>query len=358
MHTTAGQIATRVGGTLVGDPARTIIGLATLHQARGDQLAYYSKVAPLSPVERSAAGTIIAPLGLQSSVDAERLGKSLIFVDDPQAAFLELLFEYFPAPTREVFGVASTAEIGTDVQIGSGTNIHPGARIGNDVWIGKNCDIHSGVSIGEGCRIGDQCEIYPNAVLYPGVQIWNRVRLHACAVIGADGFGYRQINGRHEKIPHYGTVVVEDDVEIGAGTTIDRSFLGATRIGAGTKIDNQVVVAHNCNLGKHNILVSQVGFAGSVTTGDYVVCAGQVGIADHVHLGERSVFGAKCGVHKDMPPDQRFLGAPAEVDRDFFRQTMSLKKLPELRQQVKSLEQLVLQLQARLDANAADRSAA
>jgi UDP-3-O-[3-hydroxymyristoyl] glucosamine N-acyltransferase len=265
---------------------------------------------------------------------------------------------FYPTPERECLGVSPHAHVHESTVIGPGTNVHPGVVIGPNVTIGRDCDIHPGVCIGADCSIGDECALYPNVVLYDRVELRNRVRIHASTVLGADGFGYRQVDGRHVKIPHYGNVLIEDDVEIGSCTTIDRSFMGSTRIGAGSKIDNLVVIAHNCELGKHNILVSQVGFAGSVTTGDYVVCAGQVGIADHVHLGTGSVFGAKCGVHKSMPAGQRFIGAPAEVDRDFLKQTMAVKKLPELRQQVKALEAQMLELQARLETGLSEQKVA
>jgi UDP-3-O-[3-hydroxymyristoyl] glucosamine N-acyltransferase len=177
-------------------------------------------------------------------------------------------------------------------------------------------------------------------------------------VIGTDGFGYLQKDGRHVKIEHYGNVVIEDDVEIGACTTIDRSFLGSTRIGTGTKIDNQVMIAHNCELGPHNIIVSQVGFAGSVTTGAYVVCAGQVGVADHVHLGEGAIFGAKAGIHKDMPGGATYIGTPAQPESDAIRQAIAAHKLPEMRSQLKKLEKQMNALQQQLNHDGSERPAA
>ena len=176
--------------------------------------------------------------------------------------------------------------------------------------------------------------------------VGNRVILHAGAVIGADGFGYRTVNGRHERIPHFGTVRIEDDVEVGANTTIDRAMVDETVIGQGTKLDNLVMIGHNCEIGRHNLIVSQVGFAGSVTTGDYVVCAGQVGIADHVHLGSRWVLGAKAGVHKDVPDGERHVGVPAVPEVECMRVVMALQKLPEMRQQFRKLERQVAELAA------------
>jgi len=196
--------------------------------------------------------------------------------------------------------------------------------------------------------LGDDCLIYPNVVLYAGVQIRSRVIIHANAVIGADGFGYRFREGRYQKIPHLGWVSIEDDVEIGAATTIDRGMIGATVIGEGTKLDNLVMIGHNCELGKHNAFASQVGLAGSVTTGDYVRCAGQVGIADHVHLGTAAVFGAKAGIHKDMEAGKTYLGAPATEEQDQMRILMSLRKVPELRAHFRQLEKQVADLQQQL----------
>jgi UDP-3-O-[3-hydroxymyristoyl] glucosamine N-acyltransferase len=181
--------------------------------------------------------------------------------------------------------------------------------------------------------------LHPRVVLYPDCVLGDRVVVHANAVLGADGFGYRQQAGRHVKVPQLGSVEVGNDVEIGAGSTIDRGTFGPTRIGAGTKIDNLVMVGHNCRIGRHNVLCSQVGIAGSTTTGDYVVMAGQVGVADHVHVGDRAVLGAQCGVPSDVPAGASMLGAPARPSRDAMRIMMSLDRLPELVKEVRRLRQ-------------------
>jgi UDP-3-O-[3-hydroxymyristoyl] glucosamine N-acyltransferase len=193
--------------------------------------------------------------------------------------------------------------------------------------------------IGRHCRLGDDVTLYPNAVLYDGTVLGSRVIVHANAVVGADGFGYRFQGGRHVKVPQFGHVEIGDDVEIGACTTVDRGTFQATRIGEGTKIDNLVQVGHNCHIGKHNLLVSQMGIAGSSSTGDYVVIAGQVGIADHVHIGDRVLIGAKAGVTKDVPAGERMLGAPATPEREQKRILMSLEKLPEIRRELRRLKQ-------------------
>jgi UDP-3-O-[3-hydroxymyristoyl] glucosamine N-acyltransferase len=175
-------------------------------------------------------------------------------------------------------------------------------------------------------------------VLYEDCVLGDRVVVHANAVIGADGFGYRVENGRHVKIPQLGWVELEDDVEVGAGTTIDRGTFGPTRIGAGTKIDNQVQIGHNCQIGKHNVFASQVGIAGSVTTGDYVFMGGQVGLADHITVGDRAQIGAKSGLYRDVPADARMLGHPATPYQQQGRIWATLEKLPELRHEVRRIK--------------------
>ncbi len=169
--------------------------------------------------------------------------------------------------------------------------------------------------------------LYPHVVIYDGVVLGNRVIVHGNAVLGADGFGYRFQEGRHIKVPQFGTVEIEDDVEIGACTTIDRGTFQATRIGKGTKIDNLVMIGHNCQIGRHNLFVSQVGIAGSTDTGDYVVLAGQVGIADHLHIADGTQIGARAGVHKDSAPGERLLGTPARPEREAKRILLSLDRL-------------------------------
>jgi len=187
-------------------------------------------------------------------------------------------------------------------------------------------------------------------VLYENTRVGARVIIHAGAVLGAYGFGYATKGGRHLLSPQLGYVELEADVEIGAGTTVDRGTYGATLIGEGTKIDNQVMIAHNCRIGRHNMICSQVGIAGSCTTGDYVVMAGQVSVRDHVNVGDRAVVGAKSGVMCDLQPAQQYLGAPAVVERDEMRLVASLHKLPELRKEVRDLRrQLETVLAARAD---------
>ena len=224
--------------------------------------------------------------------------------------------------------------------------VGPLAVIGADVMIEPGAVIHGGARIGAGCRIGRDAIIFSSAVLYDDTQIGDRVIVHAGAVLGAHGFGYRQEEGRHVGQPQLGRVVVENDVEIGANTTIDRGTYGATTIGEGTKIDNQVQIGHNCKIGRHNIICSQVGVAGSTTTGDYVVIAGQVGVRDHIHIGDHAVISAMAGLSNDVAPKSVMMGIPATPVREQKLKQAALAKLPAMRREFRAIKQAIADLQA------------
>jgi UDP-3-O-[3-hydroxymyristoyl] glucosamine N-acyltransferase len=235
--------------------------------------------------------------------------------------------------------VHPTAKIGADV------DIYPFATVGEDVEIGPGCIIHSGVRILSGCKIAENVTIFPNAVLYENTVVGPRCVIHAGAVLGAYGFGYISDGTGHRRAPQLGYVLVEADVEIGAGATIDRGTYGPTIIGEGTKIDNLVLVAHNCRIGRHNLICGQVGIAGSVTTGDFVIMAGRVGIRDHVTIGSRAVLGAMAGIMNDVPEAARVVGIPATPEREQKVKQAVLSKLPEMRQELKRLQTRVAELE-------------
>lgn len=349
MQTTlsAGDIARLVDAELVGDASATINGAATLEQAGSEDLSFVGDTRNVKRLAASKSLVVLVPASVRDAI-AEFPNRTFVLVDEPEAAFLTVLALLMPRRPRPAVGISDRAVIDPSVRIGPNTNVHPHCVIGRDVVIGRNCDLHSGVVIGDGCRIGDAVEIHANSVLYPDVIVEDRVIIHASCVLGADGFGYRLVDGRHERLPHFGTVRIGRDVEIGAGTTIDRAKVGETTIGEGTKIDNQVMIGHNCRVGKHNLLVSQVGFAGSVSTGNYVVCAGQAGIADHVHLHDGVIVGAKAGVHRDLAGGQAYLGIPATPAAESARQSMALRRLPALRDALRQLEKQVTRLEQRM----------
>lgn len=350
---TARDISEMLDGELVGNGDHAIDDIQVVERAEARHLTFVGDQKNVARLRNSRAQVVIAPANARPEIAAFSRC-TFILVPEPEPAFLSIAGVLKPPRPRPHIGLSSRAVIHESAKIGPNTNIHPMAVVGQDVTIGHSCDIGPGVVIGDGCQLGDNVVLHPNTILYHDVKIGSHVIIHAACVIGADGFGYRLVNGGHERLPHYGTVVICDDVEIGAGTTIDRAKVGETVIGSGTRIDNQVMIGHNCRIGRHNLLVSQVGFAGSVTTGDYVVCAGQAGVADHVHLGDGAIIGAKAGVHRDMPGGQTYLGAPAGPVAETTRQLMALRRLPEIRDTVKKLEKELENLRARLKDPAED----
>ena len=344
---TAGEIAEILDAVLLGDDKRSISGVDVVDRAGECDLSFVGDSKNLPRLKLSKCKVIIAPLAVRDELSAYP-ERTFLLVPEAETALLSIAGVLRPMRARPRIGVSPNAVVDPTAQIGANTNIHPLAVIGRDVVMGHSCEIHSGVVVGDGCVLGDNVVLHANTVLYHDMILGSHVIIHAACVIGADGFGYRFINGGHERLPHYGTVRICDNVEIGAGTTIDRAKIGETVIGTGTRIDNQVMIAHNCQIGRHNLLVSQVGFAGSVTTGDYVVCAGQVGIADHVHLGDGAIIGAKAGVHRDMPGGQTYLGSPAGPVAETTRQLMALRRLPEIRDTVKKMEKELESLRVRL----------
>lgn len=336
---TAAELAQLVQGELRGQADLVLNAAQPLEKAGPQDVAFVESERKLRHLKNTQVGCLVLDEGASAAFSSAPPPPALIVTDDPFAAFLVILAHFHPPRARKEIGISPAAQVSATACIGRGTNIHPQALIGENVVIGENCEIHAGVVIGDDCRLGDNVVLYPRVVLYPGMLLGDRVIIHAGAVIGADGFGYRLNNGRREKIPHFGTVRIADDVEIGANTTIDRSMIGETLIGEGTKIDNLVMIAHNCELGRHNAIVGQVGFAGSVSTGDYVVVAGHVGVADHVHLGDHCVLGSKAGVHKDVPPHETYIGLPASPAAEAMRVVMAQKKLPETLKAVRRLKQ-------------------
>ena len=340
---TLGELAQRIGGEVRGDPTLTISGVAALNKAGVQDVTFAGDEKHLRLLEGSAAGACLvarkAPVDNLPGIKA-----SLVLVDDPLDAFIAVAREFRPQIESKPVGISPQAHISSTAQIGEGTQVYPTAFIDDGVEIGRNCTLYPGVYVGCGCRIDDDCILYPHVVLYPDVRLGKRVIIHASAVLGADGFGYRFRNGRFEKIPQLGWVEVGDDCEIGACTTIDRGMIGGTSIGEGTKLDNLVMIGHNCELGKHNAFASQVGLAGSVTTGSYVRCAGQVGVADHVHLGQGCTLGAKAGIHKSIPDGDTQIGYPARPEQEQLRIVMASAKLPEMRKTLRELESRVVEL--------------
>jgi UDP-3-O-[3-hydroxymyristoyl] glucosamine N-acyltransferase len=267
-------------------------------------------------------------------------------VGDVHAAFAAVVTLLRPPRPRVRVGVSPQAAVDPSARIAAGVDIHPFATVGADVEIAAGATIHSGARIMAGCRIGADTEIFSNAVLYENTLVGERCIVHASAVLGGYGFGYKVGSGGYAISAQLGNVELGNDVEVGACTTIDRGTYGPTVIGDGTKLDNLVMIAHNCRLGRHNMICSQVGVAGSTTTGDWVVMAGQCGVRDHVHIGDRAVLGARSGVSNDVEPGKTVLGEPAIELRDRKLQLATISKLPEMRKDLKQLAARVETLEA------------
>jgi len=315
-----GEIADFVDGQHTGDGKRSIIGVASLTQASSDQLSFLSNRKYVADLAATRAGAILVPKNLDG--DDQRW----IRVDDPYFALARIMTRWFSArPTPK--GISPKAVVSPSAKLGANVSLGHFAIIGDEVVIGDNVTIFHGVSIEAGSLIGDDCIIYPNAVIYDGTRIGNRCIIHSGVVIGSDGYGFATHDGKHHKIPQIGIVRIEDDVEIGAGTTIDRAALGETVIGEGTKIDNLVQIGHNVKVGKHCLLVSQVGIAGSTELGDYVAVAGQSGFSGHLKIGNRVQVAAKSAVLEDVPDDTKVMGSPAMPFTEFARRHAALKKL-------------------------------
>jgi len=353
---TLGDIALRVGGEVQGDGSLAIDGLAAIHNAGPHDLTFVSDEKNLRLLAQSRAGACLVSLKERGSRFLAQTTAALVYVDDPQDAFIDLMQEFRPERPGPTVGISPQATISPTAVFGADCQVFAGAYVDDDAAIGSRCVLYPGVYVGRNCRIGDDCTLHPHVVLYADVQLGRRVIIHASAVIGADGFGYRFRSGRFEKTPQRGSVEIGDDCEIGACTTIDRGMIGATVIGEGTKLDNLVMIGHNCELGRHNAFASQVGLAGSVKTDDYVRCAGQVGIADHLHLGRGSTLGAKSAVHTDVPDGATYIGYPARPEGEQLRVLMLTGKLPEMRKSLRELESRVEEL-SRLVEQAANQSA-
>jgi UDP-3-O-[3-hydroxymyristoyl] glucosamine N-acyltransferase len=334
---TVEQLAELVHGRLIGDGSVSIQSARPVGEAGPGDITFiendrFAKLLRSSP----ASAAIVGP---HFSAGRNEVAQSLavIEVDDPMSAFLAVRTHLNGEQPDRWAGihpqayVAATAELGTDVAI------YPFAYVGDGAVIGDGTTVYPGAVISEGCKLGRDCIIHPNAVLYKNVILGDRVEIHGGTVLGGDGFGYRPTEGRHVKIPHSGGLTIDNDVEVGANCTIDRAMFETTRIGEGTKIDNLVMIGHNNQIGRHNLLCGQVGIAGSCKTGDYVVMAGQAGIKDKTQIGDRVIVGAQAGVHRNIPDGQTVLGSPAVPVREQRRLFQMIARLPEMHRQLREL---------------------
>ena len=334
MPFSAAEVANHLQGKVIGDQSITLRGFAPAERAQAGDLTFAENEGFFAKAEQSAASAIIV------SGEFKSARKTLIQVSDARVAFAKALELFFPEP-RPPAGVHPTAIIVPTAKVDPTAHVGPHCVVGERGQIGARSVLHGGNHVGADCRLGDDVILFPNVTLYAQTEIGHRVRIHAGAVIGADGYGYVQDKGTHRKVPQIGNVIIGDDVEIGANTTIDRGALGPTIIGKGTKIDNLVMIAHNVEVGEHSLLVAQVGIAGSTKLGNYVVLAGQVGIAGHLKIGNQVTVAAQSGVMHNIPDGEKWLGAPAQPDKEMKRQFIALRQLPDWIKRIAALEKKV-----------------
>jgi len=325
-------------------PAGALTGALPPAESGPGEVTMVDHLQHIDAIQNCRAEVVITPTELDASSVEGDVPVWQLVVADAHIAFTAIILHFRPPLGQDVpgTGIDSTACVHPSAQISAA------ASIGAGVTIGPGCKIHAGVTVAAGCTIGAECVLYPNVTLYSFCRLGDRVVIHAGSTLGAHGFGYRNVGGKHMPTAQLGFVRVDDDVEIGASVTIDRGTYGATLIGEGTKIDNHVMIAHNCRIGKHNLLCSQVGVAGSCSTGDYCILAGQVGLKDHIHLSDGVIVGAQAGVMDDLDKGVYF-GTPATNQKDQMRIIAVQRRLPEMRREIRRLQDEMESLTKKID---------
>ena len=325
------ELARAVDARLHGPTDLRITGINSLEQAGAGDLALLASHRLMDEAEQSNASAFVV-----SQYYPDLNGAQLVSAQ-PQFDFIRLGTRFFMKKSSPT-GIAQDIVKGTDVRLGSDASIGPFVTIGHRTTVGNRVTIYPGVFLGDDVTIGDDTVLHPNVSVLDGCGIGSRVIIHAGAVIGSDGFGYVQHEGRHHKIPQRGTVVIDDDVEVGANVTIDRATFGRTHVKQGTKIDNLAQIAHNVTIGEHAIIVAQVGIAGSTSIGKRVMIGGQAGVIDHLTIGDHAMIAAGAGIEKDVEPGVTMSGRPAKERAVFLRTHVLVQHLPELYKRVSNLE--------------------
>lgn len=328
---TAAELARQTEGKLKGPPQLPVKGVSSINNPQASTAVFVEKKENVNKVLNSKVSLLIV------KEDIEVEDKAVLKVDNPRLAYARIARLFSPQPLKKP-GIDPGAHVDDSVMMGEDVSIHPGAVISENVKIGKEVIVGPGVYIGPGVKIGEYTILGPRVVIEYGCIIGSNVIIHSGAVIGADGYGYVSDEKGHHKIPQLGNVKIEDEVEIGANTTIDRGTQEATVIGRGSKIDNLTQIAHNVNIGEECLIVAQVGIAGSSKLGKGVTAAGQAGIVDHVYIGKNATLAARSLVTGDVPEGSFYSGNPAREHRRVMREKASRKKLPDLIKEVRNLK--------------------
>ena len=335
---TLADLADRLGAELVGDGDRLVEGIRPLDLAGPEHLSFLHNPKYVAQAAESRAGAILVH-------SADQLpGRDLLVIDQPYLAVAKALEIFHPRPQAEP-GVHPSAVVADDLELGEGASVGPLVAVGRGVAIGDRTVIGAGCVVGNGVKIGEDCVLHPRAVVEDGCWLGDRCILQSGVVIGSDGYGFATVDGVHHKVPQVGIVVLEDDVEIQANTTIDRATMGETRIGRGTKVDNLVQLAHNVQIGEHCLLVSQVGISGSTKIGNHSIFAGQAGAAGHLDIGDRVMAGARAAVMKSVPDDSVLAGFPARPQREWMKSQAALRRIDGLRKKVLELERRLREME-------------
>lgn len=338
---TVKDLADYLGGVVVGDGETVISGLGPLETAGPEAVTFLANPRYAAKVAETSAGAVLMAPG------GERYGRTVIEMSNPYLGFAKLLTLFYTKP-HEAVGVLPAANVSESATTGEGVSIYPGACIGRNVVIGDRSVIHSGAVLYDNVVVGEDCTIHANAVVRERCRIGSRCIIQPGAVIGSDGFGYAPDGSGYYRIPQIGIVVLDDDVEIGANSCIDRAAIEVTRIRRGTKLDNLVQIAHNCQIGEDCMIVSQVGISGSTKIGNHVTLAGQVGVAGHLTIGDNVLVGAQSGVPSSLPANAAYSGTPTMPHKDWLKSAMVVPRLPEMKRTVSSLEKRVAELEAKL----------
>ncbi|MFH0941255.1 MAG: UDP-3-O-(3-hydroxymyristoyl)glucosamine N-acyltransferase [Candidatus Omnitrophota bacterium] len=342
MEKTLRELALFVGGQIVGDPEVKISGVRGIKEAKKGDITFLANRRYMSLINETEASAIITPLDIESA------SKPIIKTQDPSFAFAQVVAMMYPVKLKHPVGIHKTAVVAKNAKLGRGVAVGAHAVIEDGADIGDNTIIYAGCYVGGDVKIGSGCIFYANVSIRERVLIGDRVFIQSGTVIGSEGFGYANVGGKHRLIPQVGSVVIEDDVEIGANVTIDRARFDKTFIGKGTKIDNLVQIAHNVVIGENSIIVAQAGISGSTRIGNNVTIAGQAGLVGHIEIGDGAILAAQAGITKSVPPNTFVSGYPARPHNEAMRIYAAMTGLPELVKSVRELKKKVAELEEQI----------
>ena len=340
MEFIAKQIAQLVGGRIEGDENAKVSSFAKIEEGKAGAISFLSNPKYTHYIYETQSSVVL----IGEDVQLERpVTATLIRVENAYESVAKLL-QIYQSMQPQPAGISPLAFVDETAEVAEGCYIGPFAYIGAKVKVGKGSQIFPHAVVMEGVSIGEGCKLYPNTTVYHGTRIGNRVTLHAGSVIGADGFGFAPTPDGYSKIPQIGTVTIDDDVEIGANTCVDRSTMGTTHIGKGVKLDNLVQIAHNCEVGEHTVMSAQAGLAGSTKIGAWCMAGGQSGFAGHIKVADKTFVGAQCGVISNTKSGEQLIGSPAMDAKDYFRAFAVYRRLPEMYRELGALRKEIEEL--------------